>query len=367
MTDDAPSGSPFDLEPEAPTPAPTPTPAPVPTPRAAAPAPTRRRESPRTRKRAETDAVPAPANEGGSKVARVFGVLATPRTYYVLAALMTTAMTFAFFNPTFGGQDLAWFWDSIRTGGTAHAYSWNPTVLQACLLPLLALSFLAAALSRGGPSRGWWVGAWVFVAFVAFQLDREQLQYFVPLVLTGAATGALLRRRHRSLDTRVLVILALALGSFLFMPSVSRATQHRSEYVPEAVGLVKALIHGPTLAEGVEDDESALSARLHVLLYGLPNYVILFLFVLLLLALAGLNRSWMGYTSAIMLLTMLVVMTWVNWDLGSTVTGPPHVDHWTPWYGGAVEAAVAWRARFLPFLPALVGCVIEIGRLRKAR
>lgn len=361
--------SPFDLEPEGATPAePTPPPAPAP-----APTPTRTRRRDRTaeekpkrvrRRDVKADATAEAADAGGGIVWKIF---TSPRHFYVLSAVMSAALTFALFNPSFGAQSPEWFWEVLKTGGMGQAYTWNPALLQAALLPLMTLAFLAAALTKAGPARGWWVAAWVFIAFVTFQIERDQLQYLVPLILSGAGVGLLIRRADGSRDTRGLVIMILALGSFLFMPVPPRGEHaHPHKYVAQAVGLVQALVDAPALDEAAAESDSGLTKRLKLLLYGLPQYVMLLVFILMLLAVMGLDGRWLGYTAASLLFTLIIATTILNWQRGSATLPPMGMPDWQDWWGGATEAALSWRARFTLFLPALAGCLVEIGRRRSA-
>lgn len=350
--------SPFDLEEDA-----TPVADTDPLAEAAAPPPPKRARTPRGTRTRSRRAAAEPGQPGGWK-AVLAGFFTSPRWLYGVSALLSALLLFALYNPSFGLQGKVWFWEALQGQGAFYAYAWNPSLLQAAVLPLITLAFAAAAFSGDARGRGLWAAFWVLIAFVTFQIGRDELRYYLPPIVAMAGAGLLIRRARGEGATQAIWIVLLVLGSFLWLPlPESQASAGATDfgtraYRCSAIGLVDLLIDTPG-----SDDDGAIVRRAKVLLLEVPQYVSLVIFVLLLLAALGLRGRWMGTASGALMWIFLFAFTWLQFDLGSaemdveTVGGPD-------WWNGARQVADAWRSRFLVFLPALMAVMAECG-LRK--
>ena len=45
--------------------------------------------------------------------------------------VMSAVLLFVLYNPEFGVQARAWFWEALQGKGSVYAYDWNPSLLQA--------------------------------------------------------------------------------------------------------------------------------------------------------------------------------------------------------------------------------------------
>ncbi|MDJ0975617.1 MAG: hypothetical protein QNJ98_14235 [Planctomycetota bacterium] len=358
--------SPFDLE-DDPVGA---TPADAPPEVAAAPAPVRARPERSTRTRARREAAPAaPGEQTGGGFARfVEGFFTGPRWFYALTSVMSAVLLFVLYNPEFGLQARVWFWEALQGKGPAYPYAWNPTLLQAAALPLLSLAFAAAALSGDRRGRSLWGAFWVLMAFVTFQVARDELRYFLPPIVAAAGVGFLIRHGRGERATQGIWIVVIVLAAFLFLPlpeskaGIGSTDLGGTGYRCAAIGLVDLMIDAPGPPE-----DGALTRRAKLLLLEVPQYVTLLVFVLLLMAGVGIRGRWLGHTGGALLLIFLIAFSWLQYDLGSaqmdveTVGGPD-------WWNGARQIGDAWRARLLVFLPALAAVMAEcrLGRRSEA-
>lgn len=349
MSEDVAKGA-FDLEPDETPAAPAPQRAPRRAPREARGTGLRRREA----------AAPVVDGAEGSWFWRF---VTSPRTYYGLSALMLGVVLFVQFNPWFGMQKNDWFW-AAYAHDPYYVYRWNPALVQAIFMPLALLGVLAGTLSAEGEGRGRWIAVWCVLGFVTYQISRAELFLLLPPIATIAALGVLLRTGRGDPARRLTVVVTLLLAAFLLAPKIDR--QRKSNTPPtqtmlwscEAFGLIDLIGDPPGFR-----DEGYLTRLGKVFVANGPGFVRLASFVLLLLLLFGLRGRWFAWTSGFLLLYMLATTTWVLWDYGTATRGPALGKEW---WGGISEIGEAWRARFTAFMPALIGCICEIGRRRSA-
>ncbi len=337
---------------------------------AAAPTPTPMR-APRERSKRRRERAPkAPDGVGssGSRVGAFFsGLFTSPRWFYALTSVMSAVLLFILYNPSFGMQSGVWFWEALQGKGDSYAHGWNPTILQAVVIPLFTLAFAAAAISGERRSRSLWAAAWVLLAFVTFQISRDELRYFLPPILAAAALGLVIRRAQGGRASQTTWIILIILGALLWMPLPLAKADDKAGFEKDptgyrcaAVGLIDLLIEAPG-----EPDDGALTRRAKLMLLELPQYTTLLAFILLVLSLAlsvwGVRARWLGYAAGGLLFVFLIGFTWMQYDIGSARGENPGATV-PAWWRAARQIGDAWRARFLIFLPALVAVFAELGR-----
>lgn len=291
--------------------------------------------------------------DSGSGVGRVLAALISPTAFYLLAFVVTVALTLSMFNPDWGSDARAWPHEVFTINGV---FTWS-TVAAASATMLIAIATLVVGLLwRPGRTRGAIVLFGVAIAATAYAGPSERLGEWV-LPLAAAWVGACILATGNGWRRRAALLVGLAvLAANLFMPwpEVRIARNHLEPGYQSTATVQFQALSNPRedLLEfepevGAEVERNVLKGYARILVMTLPQNQGLLMLILGILAALGLTRGWGRWVVGPVLLLVPLVVAYLIYDAGTAqVQRDPNVSPWQMglayWAGIWPHSSMAW-------------------------